>query len=365
MTAVTVLPKAKRTHDARILRTVFRGSPRCRSGGVRRQCRVTHRHNAHRHNRNGTTTNGALPNSVATGVAPNGSVILSEGRSPKSKDARKHSASSPIQHVVLVIQENRTFNNFFATYPGATARDGRRVPNSYCGFASEQAIKLKESGLITNYGSPPAPHDLTHEYNNGYRIARDNGAMDGFDLIKFDNGAGLPECTFPVSVHQPKDIKPYWDMAKQYTLAEHMFTTQGSSSFTAHQDLIAGDTVISANQALVDLPSCSGGKCIWGCDAPKSTHTLAHYERRPVRGRERPVPVPDLSNDTGLARRQERHLALLRAADVLLAFGKLLSAFDAIKAVRYGSEWGDGHISTRRPTSSPTSRTISCKPFRG
>ena len=52
-----------------------------------------------------------------------------------------------------------------------------------------------------------------------------------------------------------------------------MFTTQGSSSFTAHQDLIAGDTVIKPNEALINLPSCSGTKCVWGCDAPKGTHT--------------------------------------------------------------------------------------------
>ncbi len=291
----------------------------------------------------GTTPNGTTPN----GTTGNSSVILSEGRSPKSKDARKHSASSPIQHVVLVIQENRTFNNFFATYPGADgSTTGEVAPNSYCGFASEQAIKLKESGLITNYGSPPAPHDLTHEYNNGYRIARDNGAMDGFDLIKFDNGAGLPECTFPYQYTNPKDIKPYWDMAKQYTLAEHMFTTQGSSSFTAHQDLIAGDTVISANQALVDLPSCSGGKCIWGCDAPKSTHTSLITSDDQYEAGKGPFPCltyPTIRDSLDAKSVTWRYYVPQMCCS---AFGKLLSAFDAIKAVRYGSEWGDGHIST-------------------
>ena len=35
-------------------------------------------------------------------------------------------------------------------------------------------------------------------------------------------------------------------MAKQYVFAEHMFQTQGSGSFTAHQDLIAGATIINA-----------------------------------------------------------------------------------------------------------------------
>ena len=77
----------------------------------------------------------------------------------------------------------------------------------------------------------------------------------------------------PVSIYRSGADAPYWDMAKQYVLAEHMFTTQGGSSFTAHQDLIAGGTVIEPDEALVNLPSCAGSKCVWGCDAPKGTHT--------------------------------------------------------------------------------------------
>ena len=38
---------------------------------------------------------------------------------PSSSQAASGTSSSPIQHVVIVVQENRTFNNFFATFPGA------------------------------------------------------------------------------------------------------------------------------------------------------------------------------------------------------------------------------------------------------
>ena len=214
---------------------------------------------------------------------------------------------TPIKHVVLVIQENRTFNDFFATYPGADGTTvGKAEPSSACGINQEKTIDLKESGLITKLHG--VPHDLDHEYA-GYDTARDGGAMDGFDSIHFGNSkAAPPECTYPYQYTDPDQIKPYWEMAKQYALAEHMYTTQGSSSFTAHQDLIAGDTVIEPNEALVDLPSCAGSKCVWGCDAPTkpmTAYVADHAERRPSTG-SRTVSVPELCDAAGSARRKRR-----------------------------------------------------------
>ena len=62
--------------------------------------------------------------------------------------------------------------------------------------------------------------------------------MNGFDNGVFGNGQ--PECTYPYQYTDPAQIAPYWDIAKQYVLAEHMFTTQGSSSLHRPSGLIAG-----------------------------------------------------------------------------------------------------------------------------
>ena len=58
----------------------------------------------------------------------------------------------------------------------------------------------------------------------------------------------------------PNAIKEYWDLAQQYVLADQTFQTQGSGSFTAHQDLIAGGTVVNygyggySNDSVIDNP---------------------------------------------------------------------------------------------------------------
>jgi phospholipase C len=261
----------------------------------------------------------------APSFAPARSAVLSEAQ-----------RASPIQHVVIVIQENRTFNDFFATFPGADgSTTGKAQPNLACGIKGEQTIKLKERGLVTMLQGKP--HDLAHSYR-GYDTARNGGAMDGFDAVNFVGG--IPECTYPYQYTDPAEIQPYWDMAKQYVLAEHMFPTQGSSSFTAHQDLIAGDTVIAPNEALVDLPSQSP----WGCDAPHGTRTSLITKDnvyKPAQG-----PFPCLTYPTLRDRLDAKGVSwrYYVPPECCAANGQLLDAFDAIKAVRDGPQWSDGHI---------------------
>lgn len=239
------------------------------------------------------------------------------------------------------MQENRTFNNFFATYPGADGTTtGSAEPNAACGISRETAIHLKKTALVTRLRGKP--QDLPHSYR-AYDTARDGGAMDGFDTLNFGNG--LPECTYAYRYTDPAEIKPYWEMARQYTLVEHLFTTQGSSSFTAHQDLIAGDAVIRVNHSFVDLPSCSGRRCIWGCDAPKGTHTSLITKGNVLEAGKGPFPCvdyPTLRDRLDAGGLSWRYYVPPMCCNV---YGKLLSAFDVIKTVRYGSEWTDGHIS--------------------
>ena len=61
-------------------------------------------------------------------------------------------------------------------------------------------------------------------------------------------------------------------MPVSYTHLDAMFMTQGSSSFTAHQDLIRGGTEIDSSHSLIDDPA-AGGSGVWGCDSPPRTKT--------------------------------------------------------------------------------------------
>jgi phospholipase C len=244
-------------------------------------------------------------------------------------------AASPIRHVVLVIQENRTFNNFFATFPGTDGTTtGKIAKDRTCQVAQDQTIPLARANLITRY-------DLIHSYL-GYRTARNGGAMNGFDRIR-SRGRPRPECTAPYQYVDPAQISPYIDIATQYVLAEHMFTTQGSGSFTAHQDLIAGGTRVEPGEAMVDFPTCHGGTCRWGCDAPPGTKTWLISRDNVVRS-DGPFPCTDQFSVHYPTLRD-----LLDAKGISWKYyvpppccstnGKIFTAFDVVHAVRYGSEW--------------------------
>jgi phospholipase C len=246
------------------------------------------------------------------------------------------SSKSPIQHVVLIVQENRSFNDFFATFTGAdgtTTGQGEANPNCNPTIPAGP-IPLTEMPLAL-------AKDMNHSWKTGYSVAYDGGKMDGFDMILF-GGDGEPECTYPYQYTDPSDIAPYWSLAKQYTLAEHMFTTNGSDSFTAHQDLIRGGTIVDPGKAMIDDPTCSD--CFWGCDATKGTitHLITAKEKYIKNG-----PFPCTTD----FKSPYRTLAdLLDAKTVSWKYylppsgqinGKLFSAFDVIYDVRHGSDWNN------------------------
>jgi phospholipase C len=259
--------------------------------------------------------------------------------------AKQAAAAHKIQHVIIIIQENRTFDNFFATFPGA---EGARTGVGKCAISStcpkgQTTIRLKAVHLA-NFDLGHAHGDFLTEY--------DGGKMDGFNQVDLGGTGkyGLA-LTYPYQYVYPSDIKPYWTMAKEYGLSDHMFQTQGSGSFTGHQDLIAGSTSLTPTKAITDLPSAG----IWGCDAPTGTHTglltkSGLYERSGG-------PFPCLTYKTLADVLDPAHVTWKYYEPDFPAPGSphgttswLWSAFDAIKAVRYGPEWG---VNVNGPTSTP------------
>ncbi len=270
-------------------------------------------------------------------------------------DARGHSASSKIQHVIVVIQENRSFDNLFATYPGANgATSGQAAPMptpiaASCSAKGQPVItqptavpltkvSLVGAGFKNDFG---ADNDLDHIYG-GYLAEYDNGKMDGSDLVLFgaDGSGPQAECTYAYQYVDPNDVKPYWDIANQYVLADNMFDTQGSSSFTGHQDLIAGGTVVNykvskyGDNSIIDNPF----NMPWGCDSPPGTVTsLITTGGRYLMG---VGPSPCFTYGTIRDQLDAKKISWKYYTVGSNKGGAgIWSAFDAIKKVRNGSEW--------------------------
>lgn len=225
-------------------------------------------------------------------------------------------------HVVILIQENRTFDNLFATFPGA---DGTTSGKTHNGGRLRLKKSTLESFISPNNGYPYWRRDC----NAG---ATSRCKMNGFDTVPIGRTPG----TYVYQYVDPTQIAPYWDLAKQYVLSDHTFQTQGSGSFTAHQDLIRGGTEIGNSQSLIDFPNEFGKP--WGCDASPGTKTsliTASNHYLPGMG-----PFPCLSYATLRDLLDADAVSWRYYTPAAGSFGgNLWNAFDAIHAVRYGSEW--------------------------
>ncbi len=134
-------------------------------------------------------------------------------------------ATNPINHIVVIMQENRSFDNYFGTYPGASG-----IPRGTCMPLSPDHpnVGCVKPFLSTNVISG----DLPHGYQSSV-IAHDNGKMDGFMVAENEDRKTM-------SYYDNKTIPYYWDLARHYVLADNFYSSVLSYSLPNHWFALAG-----------------------------------------------------------------------------------------------------------------------------
>ena len=232
------------------------------------------------------------------------------------RGAAGHAASSkqPIAHVVIIIQENRSFDNLFQHFPGADTAPSGLASNG-------KRIRLRQIPLEAGY-------DIYHDATT-WIAAYDDGKMDGFDKERTLGEASPPP--YPQYGYVPRsETVPYWQMAEQYVLADRMFASNIDASFVAHQYLIAAQ----ANRE-VNYP-----KTWWGCRGGASD-TIATLNDDRTYGAAQPVcqdyqTLGDLLDAKGVSwRYYAPHAARVGGQPA----GAIWSAFQAVRHIYDGPDW--------------------------
>jgi len=162
---------------------------------------------------------------------------------------------NPIEHVVIIFQENRTPDNLFQD-PNLI-KNGADIVQSGVNSLGH-TIPLTPGPLANTY-------DLDHSHPS-FVSMYDNGKMDGADKIRCQ--PSCPSNAQFMSVN-PQDVQPYFTMAEQYTFGDRMFQTNEGPSFPAHQFIIAGTSAPTATSTSFAAENTSGGA---GClSLPTST----------------------------------------------------------------------------------------------
>ncbi|MGA8097697.1 MAG: alkaline phosphatase family protein [Candidatus Cybelea sp.] len=193
---------------------------------------------------------------LLAGCGGNGGLLGQTGSagSPTNRAVRYPSSSGLIQHVVIVIQENRSFNNLFINYPGAAT-------STYGYNTKHQQIALQPITLATTWTLEHNAQGFIRSCNGTGSIPGTDCRMNGFDRERWSCGRpskpGCPNSNPPYSYVPQQEVQPYWEMASQYVLADEMFASDfDTSSFTSHQYAIAAANPNSE----VDYPDT-----LWGC----------------------------------------------------------------------------------------------------
>ena len=185
------------------------------------------------------------------------------GARPVARAAVGSSGIHLIRHVVVIMQENRSFDSYFGTYPGADGIPMRNGVPTVCSPdpTTGRCVKPFHEARDRNAGGP-------HDHLDAVRdIAR--GKMDGFvgqarrgRYLECASQVDAPGCS--LAAHRPTDvmgyhdwreIPNYWAYARNFVLQDHMFQSDSSWSLPAHLYLVSGWSASCAKKG--DPQSCT------------------------------------------------------------------------------------------------------------
>jgi phospholipase C len=173
--------------------------------------------------------------SAQAGVSPNDTPL------PDGAPAGIHK----IKHVVILMQENRSFDSYFGTFPGADGIPMRKGVPAVCvpDPATHHCVRPYHDASPLNGGGPhnlaAARLDLAHGKMNGFIAAAEQAEQNCSPSTE------NPNCTFGLrpdvmGYHTAHEIPNYWAYAHHFVLQDHMFESVDSWSLPDHLYLVSG-----------------------------------------------------------------------------------------------------------------------------
>jgi len=141
-------------------------------------------------------------------------------------DVSKQTSKSktPIQHFVVLMQENHTFDNYFGTYPGANG-----IPAGTCMPVDPSDKTNTDCVEPFHIGDRPID-DLDHSLST-FQMQYNDGKMNGFVYAlnqRNQNGA------MAMGHYDDSDLPYYWNLADEYVLFDNYFSSDHGGSFANH-----------------------------------------------------------------------------------------------------------------------------------
>ncbi len=130
-----------------------------------------------------------------------------------------------IRHIVVIRQENRSFDDYFGTFPGADGiPPGTCIPDHLRHVCQRPFHDRHSRNIGGPHSAQAAVADINHGAMNGFAAQSEQSATPRSDVMGYHDG---------------RDIPNYWAYARDFVLQDHMFEPNASWSLPAHLFLVS------------------------------------------------------------------------------------------------------------------------------
>jgi phospholipase C len=188
---------------------------------------------------------------VATALALSALVAGTATLAPGAHAARHQNNSAsqtttPIKHLVVIFQENVSFDHYFGTYPNATNPSG--APR-FTALPNTPSVNGLTDTLLTNNPNAANPSRLdrsqpiTCDQDHGYtdeQLAFDHGLMDKF--VEHASGGSCSDKTMVMNYYDGNTVTALWNYAQHFAMSDNSFGTTFGPSTPGALNLVSGQT---------------------------------------------------------------------------------------------------------------------------
>ena len=161
-------------------------------------------------------------------------------------DAGGTSTSTPIKHVVVIFQENVSFDHYFGTYPNASNPPGEP---RFVATDDTPSVNGLDAALLSSNPNAANPkrlnrsQALTCDMDHGYtdeQKAFDHGLMDKF--IEFASGGSCTDKSLVMDYYDGNTVTALWNYAQHFAMSDDSFSDTFGPSTPGALNLVAGQT---------------------------------------------------------------------------------------------------------------------------
>ena len=157
-----------------------------------------------------------------------------------------YKTTTPIKHLIVIFQENVSFDHYFGTYPNATNPVGEP---RFVAAPSTPSVNGLTTALLTanpNLANPqrldrsqPLTCDMDHSYTDEQK-AFDHGLMDKF--VQFASGGGCADKSIVMDYYDGNTVTAMWNYAQHFAMSDNSYSTTFGPSTPGALNLISGQT---------------------------------------------------------------------------------------------------------------------------